>query len=57
MKFPKNGQTTVRYSKELFEELKKNGWTIQSLLDWAVEQKTKVELHVSTERKKVKKVK
>lgn len=48
MKMPKDARQSVRYSSELYEKLKEGGWTIQKLLDWAIEQQleTKVVIKV-----------
>jgi hypothetical protein len=52
MKMPKNARQTVRYNAEIYEKLKEKGWTIQKLLDWAIEQNSKVSLNVSIKKAK-----
>lgn len=42
IKYLKDGRQTVRYSSELYDKLKEKGWTIQKLLDWAIEQNIEI---------------
>jgi len=44
-KMPKDARQSVRYNSEVYEKLKAKGWTVQSLLDWAIDQ------HSTTETK------
>lgn len=55
MKAIKDSRQSVRYNSVIYEKLKKQGWTIQKLLDWAIEQNIKIELSakkISTGAKK-----
>lgn len=51
-KLPKDARQTVRYSSELYEKLKEKGWTIQKLLDWAIEQNTETVVKVNVKKPK-----
>lgn len=38
-KMTKDARQSVRYNSIQYEALKRHGWTIQSLLDWAIDEK------------------
>lgn len=44
MKLPKDARQSVRYSSELYGKLKEQGWTIQKLLDWGVDQHVEIDI-------------
>lgn len=50
MKMIKDKVSTVRVNSEIQKLLEKNGWTIQRLLDWAVDQKIKVETKLKVKK-------
>lgn len=50
---PKDSRGSVRYSVEVMGKLKKEGWTIQKLFDWAIDQNAQIEVKSQNEQKEV----
>jgi hypothetical protein len=50
MKMIKDKVSTVRVNSDVQKLLEKNGWTIQQLLDWAIDQKIQVETKLKVKK-------
>ena len=48
----KNTVKTVRVNDKILKLLEAEGWTVQKLFDWAVDQKVKVETTIKLKGKK-----
>jgi len=40
----------IRINSDILKALDKSGWSVQSLLDWAIDQKLKIETKVTVKR-------